>query len=327
MQEKTCICIIVPVYNVEEYLHRCIDSILGQTFSDFFLILVDDGSTDSSGRICDEYKERDTRVKVFHKNNGGQGEARNLALDWAYEHISFEWVAFIDSDDWVHYQYLEILYDAAVNNKVLLSSCGYIRSAKDSVDLEITGLSKGLVDSADNLIAFFEHNEFNLGVPWGRLYHKSLFVDLRYPTDRYYEDGFTVYKALFCVDRIAVVQEKLYYWFVNSNSTTLSNISEKKINDYIDAMLEPIAYYKEHSFDKAYKHEVSTFLYRLGVHLESYKNDQSLQRVNKRFRKEARRLIRCDRKTFPFSQYDDGYKMVFNRYEYLFYKIINRFGL
>ena len=101
------ISIIVPVYNTEKYLHRCIDSILAQTYTDFELLLIDDGSTDSSGAICDEYATKDSRVRVFHKENGGVSRARNLGLDSACG----EWIAFVDSDDWIDNNYLSVLLE------------------------------------------------------------------------------------------------------------------------------------------------------------------------------------------------------------------------
>lgn len=113
------ISIIVPVYNAEKYLHRCIDSILKQTFADFELLLVNDGSKDASGRICDEYAAKDERVKVFHKQNGGVSSARNLGLD----NVSTEWIAFVDSDDWIEDDYLQKLHKPDVEADLLL--CGY----------------------------------------------------------------------------------------------------------------------------------------------------------------------------------------------------------
>ena len=106
------ISVIVPVYNVEKYLHRCVDSILAQTFTDFELILVDDGSPDNCGKICDEYAEKDSRIHVIHKVNGGLSDARNAGLDWAFANSNSEWVTFIDSDDWVDKYYLEYLYNS-----------------------------------------------------------------------------------------------------------------------------------------------------------------------------------------------------------------------
>ena len=102
--------VIVPIYNVELYLSRCIDSILAQTFTDFELILVDDGSPDKCGEICDKYAAQDKRIHVIHKENGGLSDARNAGIEWTLNNTSCLWITFVDSDDWVHPEYLEILY-------------------------------------------------------------------------------------------------------------------------------------------------------------------------------------------------------------------------
>ena len=121
------ISIIVPVYNVEKYLQRCVDSILAQTFSDFELLLVDDGSPDNCGEICDWYATQDDRVHVIHQKNGGLSAARNAGIDWAFSNSDSQWLNFIDSDDWVHPQYLEVLKNAV---------------DKDGTDLSITKLHR-----------------------------------------------------------------------------------------------------------------------------------------------------------------------------------------
>ena len=124
----TYISIIVPVYNTEKYLNRCVDSILNQTFTDFELILVDDGSPDNCGKICDEYKEKDRRVRVIHKPNGGLSDARNAGIEWALNNSDSEWISFIDSDDWVHPNYLDFLLRAAEQNNTSVSICGFLRT-------------------------------------------------------------------------------------------------------------------------------------------------------------------------------------------------------
>ena len=113
------ISVIVPVYNAEKYLHRCIDSILAQTFTDFELLLIDDGSKDNSGKICDEYVDMDSRVRVLHKENGGVSSARNMGLD----HARGEWITFVDSDDWIEPTMYELMYDDAIKKGVELVYC------------------------------------------------------------------------------------------------------------------------------------------------------------------------------------------------------------
>ena len=321
---KKCICVIVPVYNVEPYIHRCVDSILNQTFTDFELILVDDGSPDNCGKICGEYAQKDPRVNVIHKSNGGQGEARNFGLDWAYNNLEFEWVTFVDSDDWIHNRFLEILYDTVKAQDVWISSCGYLNISDDSKNDEVINSYGFVIDHSQNLVCNMSHDKFNLGVPWGRLYKKEIFISLRFPTDRYYEDGFTIFKALFEVASVAVVDVALYYFYNNPNSTIRSKTTDKKVSDFIDAMVSQIEFYKNGSYWNAYEHEVGLFLYRCGKHLSGHKNDPDLKEANKKFIITARRLIRCDKKRFTFEKYSDGYKLVFNPIQYLYYKSFNK---
>ena len=126
------ISIIIPVYKVEKYIHRCVDSILAQTFTDFELILVDDGSPDNCGKICDEYAEKDSRIVVIHQENGGLSAARNAGLDWVFEHSDSQWISFVDSDDYVYPHYLEKLYQAVVENNTNISMCNFVNFS-DSV--------------------------------------------------------------------------------------------------------------------------------------------------------------------------------------------------
>ena len=106
--------VIVPVYKVEKYLQRCLDSLLNQTFVDFDLILIDDGSPDKCGGICEQYADSDKRVHVIHQKNGGLSAARNSGIEWSIAHSGSQWITFVDSDDWVHPQYLNILYETAM---------------------------------------------------------------------------------------------------------------------------------------------------------------------------------------------------------------------
>lgn len=305
------ICIVVPCYNVENYLARCIESIQNQTVKDFALLLVDDGATDSTGEICEKYAASDSRIKVFHKANGGQGSARNLALDWAYAHLDFGWVTFVDSDDWVHERYLEILLEAAKKNCVKISSCGYIGSQGQEKDAPIDRVDEE-IESAEELISHHKHSEFNFGVPWGRLFEKSLFETLRYPEDRYFEDGFTIFKALFSVEKIALCKVGLYYWFNNPQSTIRVKLSEKKINDFIDAMVCQMDYFQSNGFEKAYRHEVGVFFYRLLSHLRENAKDRQLKAVNKKYIQTAKRIVKSDRKRYNYSNFSDLYAVIYS---------------
>ena len=119
------ISVIVPVYNVEPYLRRCINSIINQTFDDFDLVLVDDGSPDRCGEICDEYAEKDTRISVIHQQNSGLSAARNVGIDWSFSESDSDWLTFVDSDDWIHLEYLEILFREAVAHRTNVCICDF----------------------------------------------------------------------------------------------------------------------------------------------------------------------------------------------------------
>ena len=117
------ISVIVPVYKVEAFLSRCVESILAQTYRDFELILVDDGSPDNCGVLCDGYALRDSRVHVIHQENGGLSAARNTGIDWVFANSVSRWIAFVDSDDWVHPDFLKVLYETAEKTLCKLSVC------------------------------------------------------------------------------------------------------------------------------------------------------------------------------------------------------------
>lgn len=200
------ISVIVPVYKVEPYLRRCVDSILAQTYTDFELILVDDGSPDSCGAICDEYAGKDSRVRVIHQENGGLSAARNAGIDLARG----EYLTFVDSDDWVHSEYLAYLYRAIQDKNVLLSSCGFIRTNKKIEDAQ-TAFSCAVLDGS----SWYKEDHINGVIACAKLYHKSLFQTLRFPVGRLHEDEFTTYKLLHLAGNVSVIDIKLYYYFAN----------------------------------------------------------------------------------------------------------------
>lgn len=162
------ISVIVPVYNAEEYLHRCVDSIFAQTFADFELLLIDDGSKDNSGAICDEYAAKDSRVRVFHKENGGVSSARNMGLDNA----KGEWICFVDSDDWVEKEYLEVLYQ---DGKFDFVTCYWTILNCETFQSTIPE-SKEYVGIL-NVKSFFDNNIHRLSCPVCRLYNKSIILE------------------------------------------------------------------------------------------------------------------------------------------------------
>lgn len=252
------ISVIVPVYKVEPYLHRCVDSILAQTFTDFELILVDDGSPDNSPAICDEYAKKDSRVHVIHQKNGGLSAARNAGIDWAFANSDSEWLNFVDSDDWVHPEYLERLLDAALENNVSVSICGYAKTQGEEPEINKDDFLPQIWTPED---FYVEHN-INATVAWGKLYQKECFKEVRYPVGKIHEDEFTSYRILFQCDKTAVIAAPFYAYYRNPNGITGQKWSMKSFSRVI-AFQKRISYFRHTNYQKAYIYAVSSYVCQL----------------------------------------------------------------
>lgn len=200
------ISVIVPVYKVESYLDRCVQSVLCQSFPNFELILVDDGSPDNCGKICDEYAHKDNRIKVIHKENGGLSEARNYGIDSA----TGEWLFFLDSDDWIHPQTLEKLYKAATENNVLVSMCGYSETECESPAVDIYEKAEMWLPKE----LYLKHR-ITSTTAWAKLYKTDCFKNIRYPIGKLHEDEFVTYRILFEQEKIAFIDQPYYAYFIN----------------------------------------------------------------------------------------------------------------
>lgn len=215
------ISVIVPVYKVEELLGRCVDSILNQSFSDFELILVDDGSPDRSGSICDEYARKDSRVRVIHKENGGLSSARNAGIEIALG----DYFSFVDSDDMIHPELLRFLYNALLKHDADIASTRYISFREFKPDIvPLYNVEEKLLLSGDFLDSLYPTHFEQIGVSaWGKLYKSELFRKLRYPNGKIYEDLHIYLKLLQLCRRIVVVSEPMYYYYTGNISITKSS--------------------------------------------------------------------------------------------------------
>ena len=217
------ISIIVPVYNVERYLGKCINSILNQTFADFELILVDDGSTDRSGYICDDYKKKDNRIKVIHKENGGLSSARNAGLDIAKE----KYIGFVDSDDFINKNMYEFLYkDIKVNNSDI-AICDYeeVYENEKGINYQESNSSTLVLTNIEALWKIYDKKGWNYVIAWNKLYKKYLFDDIRFPIGKIHEDEMIAHEVLYKANKITYNNKKLYYYLQRENS-----IMGKKFN-------------------------------------------------------------------------------------------------
>ena len=214
------ISVIVPVYKVEPYLRRCVDSILGQTFTDFELILVDDGSPDNCPAICDEYAVKDSRVHVIHQENGGLSAARNAGIDAS----SGEYLMFIDSDDFISKIMLETLYLRIKTTKTKMAVCGIYcidEHGQDTGESACCPISYEVISANEFLKRLYELHGWFYVPACNKLYHKSLFSGISFPTGMLHEDEFVIADLVFAADIIACVPDKLYYYVrrVNGNIT------------------------------------------------------------------------------------------------------------
>ncbi|MCQ2577006.1 MAG: glycosyltransferase [Treponema sp.] len=214
---------IVPVYKVEQLLPQCIDSILAQSFTDFELILVDDGSPDNSGKICDEYAQKDSRIVVIHKENGGVSSARNAGLDKA----KGEWICFVDSDDWIEKTFFENMYKTACVNSSELVICG-LKIGKQEKYSEILCAEKDFCvkDKKEWLCVFSEcrirdDRYVALHSPCAKLYKKAIIENNRFDTSLKYAEDYRF--NLFVYDKIKSVsflRATMYFYYNNQDSVT-----------------------------------------------------------------------------------------------------------
>ena len=244
--------IIVPVYQVENYLHKCVDSILAQTFTDFELILVDDGSRDRSGEICDEYAGRDQRVRVIHKENGGLSDARNQGMDHATGH----YFMFVDSDDFIAPTMLECLYKRILIEKADIAACNFMYYFElDEKQNFSTTVKSEIVPSSE--IYYDRKNDRSYGfwtVAWNKLYNSQIFGNLRFRTGKYHEDEFWANDIYQLDIQVATVSECLYYYRQRENSI-MSNESIQRNLDILEALQERIGVYlrQEQYSEQAYR--------------------------------------------------------------------------
>lgn len=218
------ISVIVPVYNVEKYVRQCLDSVINQTYRDLEIIVVDDGSTDGSGRICDEYD--DPRIRVYHTENHGLSAARNYALDRSHG----DYIAFLDSDDWLELDALETFLAIAQNTDADIVACRFYQEYKNTT-VEPGGVStEFIVEGPDILSSMILEHKLTEDV-WNKFYRASLFDSIRYPEGRIFEDKATTYKLLQRAERLAYTPDYLIHY--RNRVGSLSNIhSMKSLIDY-----------------------------------------------------------------------------------------------
>ena len=251
------ISVIVPFYNVENYADRCIDSIVNQTYKNLEIILVDDGSKDSSGLICDKWGLKDERIIVIHKENGGLSDARNVGI----EHATGEYIAFIDSDDFIDNDMFTVLYNNLKKTNSQISICKYVQvfdnqKFKFEKSKEIYIYSK--IEAMKELLLDKEITNH----AWNKLYKKDLFKTIRYPKGRNFEDIGTTYQLFFKCNKIVYSPCECYAYIIRGNSIT-GNVSEKSLLDQVFLVKQRYEYI-DREFDLKHDNIINRiyFIYR-----------------------------------------------------------------
>ena len=251
------ISIIVPVYNAENYLADCIDSILSQSFSDFEVILVDDGSPDGSGRICDDYAAKHPCVSVIHQENRGQAAARNHAMARA----KGDWICFVDSDDLIHPRMLELLHQAVTETGAPIAMCGML----EAVDLPENFRKdrdvsfRVLTMDEQTLVALHDADQYPGWVACAKLISRALIEGYPFCAGRVYEDNEAVCRWICQGGTIAATEEKLYFYRGNPDSTTKADFCLKRL-DYLWALESIIGYYRALGYEILRQRFVSRYL-------------------------------------------------------------------
>lgn len=308
------ISIIVPVYRVEPYLRRCIDSVLSQSFTDFELILIDDGSPDNCPVICDEYAAADPRVRVIHQKNQGLSAARNAALDDIQARNASSWLTFIDSDDWVHPQMLELLHDAVLRHGTKIAICAH-QKANGHVTFEQYPQSNAVLWDAEEY--YVTHN-LNATIACAKLYHASCFDQLRFPIGKVHEDEYTTYKILFHHKDIAVTDLPLYVYYFNPQSITTSGNKLKWLHA-LSAFEEQLDFFKRTNAQKAYSYRIANYYIELVLFPKQLSFSNPEERDAKRTLANRRKSIRAQMNS---TEKRIAYQYLYPRTTNLFLRII-----
>lgn len=232
------ISVIVPIYRVEDYLHRCIDSIINQTYTNLEIILVDDGSPDNCPMICDEYAEKDSRIRVVHKKNGGLSDARNAGLGIA----TGEYIAFVDSDDWVHKDMYKVLHDTMKKNNADIVECGILSTYEYIDDKKIDNIRIQSYSKSDSIGALITQ-EIRQTV-WNKLYKREVINNILFDIGKLHEDEFWTYKILDRSNNLIRIDNKMYYYFQRENSIMSNSYSIKRL-DALEARYKRYLFIKD----------------------------------------------------------------------------------
>lgn len=248
------ISVIVPIYNVEKYLDRCVGSIINQTYKNLEIILVDDGSPDNCPKMCDDYAKKDSRIKVVHKENGGLSDARNAGMKFA----TGEYVSFIDSDDYISLDFYKTLLQAIIDNDSDIVECSVVKFYENekfdeySDDLKVTNY-----DTLDGLEGLINENPFKQHV-WNKLYKTNIALDIPYAVGKLNEDEFWTYQIFGKAKKVTRINKTMYYYFQRGSSIMGNSYNIKRL-DALEGKMNRQAYIEKNFPTLATKAKVDLY--------------------------------------------------------------------
>ena len=232
--------VIVPVYKVEPYIHKCVDSILGQTYTNLEVILVDDGSPDNCGKICDEYAAKDKRVKVIHKKNGGLSDARNAGIDISTGDI----IGFIDSDDYIEARMYQEMIDYMEHNNLDIVCADTNQVKGNKIKFKPRYKKNYVWNKQEALSEILNENLDNAA--WNKIYKREIIGNTRFPLGRVYEDVATIYKFIYNAHKVGYLSKPYYYYVKRKGSIVTSGFNCKSRYDCFVGYIERLNFAEKH---------------------------------------------------------------------------------
>ena len=320
---ENLVSIIIPIYKVEKYLKKCIESVRNQTYTNIEIILVDDGSPDNCGKICDEYEKEDNRIKVIHKENGGLSDARNKGIDIS----KGEYITFIDSDDYVSVEYVKKLYEAIKKNNSLVSQCNIQIVDEEENEIQKIGKKETMLRNGNDMIKSVSYGEWNNTVVWNKMYNKKIFENIRFPKGKIHEDEFTTYKILYNKKSITTIPEYLYYYRQSTQSITGKKFNINRL-DILEALRERVKFFEEKHEKELYDLAIQELLGEIRkchINVKRYlKEEKELEeKLLKEYRENYTKVKKCDNIRLSKRVKIITYNYIPNIY-YLIYVIIKR---
>ena len=283
--------VIIPIYNVEAYLDRCVSSVANQTYQNLEIILIDNGATDNSPQICEDWAERDDRIRVIHQEKRGVSAGRNTGLRAARG----EWIMQVDSDDYIAPQTVEWLLNVCLENAADMAMCDFIRGKEehyafpcdDSGHIELidgeTAISRIYIDS---------HHALRYVVAWNRICRREFYEGLDYPVGKIFEDIYITHQLLYRCKRIAVLDTPLFYYYQRSGSIMNAEFSMKKL-DYLQALVERVEFFRDHELKEleqiAYDELLHSLIWEYSRTRDMLHSENGMAYVTRMFRQVYRR--------------------------------------